>query len=344
MAKLLFITQKVDKDDNLLGFVHDWISELSKNFDSVLVICLQSGAYELPSGVRVLSLGKERGISKIFYLFNFYRYIWLERGSYDSVFVHMNPIYVVLGSVFWKMRGNKIILWYTHLTTTWKLKLALFFATAVVTAEASSFPISSPKVFAIGHGINTDFFKKDETVQAELGSILFLGRISSVKRHLLLVESLRVLDGMGINFHCDIMGDYIPSTQQYFLNVVDVIKRYGLGDKISIVPPALYKDMPEVFNRHRILVSLTLAGSFDKAILSAMASKLSVVTTNQAFHEAGGVLVPLNDTPEAIAKTIYDAIEMTDTEKKMRGEASHQFVEKNHYLAGLAKKIRKYYD
>lgn len=56
---LLIITQKVDIDDDLLGFMHGWILEFSKHCDKLTVICLQKGEYHLPENVKVLSLGKE---------------------------------------------------------------------------------------------------------------------------------------------------------------------------------------------------------------------------------------------------------------------------------------------
>src|SRR3989338_3997811 len=95
--KLLIITQKVDKNDPILGFFHRWLEEFAKNVEKLTVICLGKGEYDLPENVRVLSLGKESGHSKIKYLRRFYKYIWMERKNYDAVFVHMNPEYVILG-------------------------------------------------------------------------------------------------------------------------------------------------------------------------------------------------------------------------------------------------------
>jgi hypothetical protein len=63
-AKLLILTQKVDKDDGVLGFFHAWIAALAVRFDGITVICLEKGACELPGNVTVLSLGKESGASR----------------------------------------------------------------------------------------------------------------------------------------------------------------------------------------------------------------------------------------------------------------------------------------
>jgi len=57
--KLLIITQKVDMNDDVLGFMHGWINEFAKHCEKITVICLQKGEHELSDNVKVLSLGKE---------------------------------------------------------------------------------------------------------------------------------------------------------------------------------------------------------------------------------------------------------------------------------------------
>lgn len=129
---LLILTQKVDRDDPILGFFHRWIEEFSNHCDKVTVICLSLGKYDLPKNVKVLSLGKEEQLRKrpdlgnfkrsvlgeqlnrLKYIWHFYKYIWQERKNYDSVFVHMNQEYVLLGGLIWKLFGKKVMLWRNH--------------------------------------------------------------------------------------------------------------------------------------------------------------------------------------------------------------------------------------
>ena len=101
--KLLILTQKVNKDDPILGFFVRWVEEFAVHCESVVVICLEKGNYDLPSNVNVLSLGKEEGKSHFVYLLRFYTYIWSNRKEYDSVFVHMNQEYILLAGLFWRM-------------------------------------------------------------------------------------------------------------------------------------------------------------------------------------------------------------------------------------------------
>src|SRR3989338_409325 len=144
--KLLIITQKVDINDDVLGFFNQWIEEFAKHCEKITVVCLQKGPYNLPDNVKVLSLGKEKGTSRLKYLCNFYKYIWSERKNYEKVFVHMNQEYVLLGGIFWKMFGKKIYMWRNHYLSNLKLKLAMIFADKVVTSIKQAFPLDSRKL------------------------------------------------------------------------------------------------------------------------------------------------------------------------------------------------------
>ena len=137
---ILILTQKMDIDDDVLGFFHNWIVELAKHYEKVTVICLEKGRHELPRDIKVLSLGKDEFLRyprhfwflrKIVALLRFYRYIFEERSNYDKVFVHMNQEYVLLGGFFWKMWGKKIFLWRNHPKGSFLTNIAIFLSDKV---------------------------------------------------------------------------------------------------------------------------------------------------------------------------------------------------------------------
>jgi hypothetical protein len=125
--KLLICTQTVDSQDSNLAFFVRWIEEFAKHVDSVTVICLQKGAYDLPANVKVVSAGKERGTPRIVRWFTILRYCITLRNSYDTVFVHMNPEYLLLAGWLWRLWGKKTALWYTHASVDTKLRIAVSF-------------------------------------------------------------------------------------------------------------------------------------------------------------------------------------------------------------------------
>src|SRR3990172_7833146 len=214
--RLLIVTQKVDRNDPILGFFHRWIIEFAKHFESIAVICLFEGEHNLPANVKVFSLGKEEGgarISKTLrYIVRFYNYIWRERKNYDAVFVHMNPIYVVLGGVLWRMWKKKISLWYTHKSVDLKLRVAEKFAHTIFTASRESFRLPSKKVFVMGHGIDCDQFKPDAYENGDILRIITVGRIAPVKNYETLMEALAIIAHENIHFTLEVVG--VPATKE----------------------------------------------------------------------------------------------------------------------------------
>ena len=125
---------------------------------------------------------RDRSGSKIKYLGNFFRLVWKLRHRYDNVFVHMNPIYVVLAGWYWRFSGKTIGLWYTHGTISYSLRLATWFTNYIFSASRDSFPLRGrlvdKKVIVNGHGIDTDLFSANEGAVKDI-DLLTVGRLSS---------------------------------------------------------------------------------------------------------------------------------------------------------------------
>ena len=282
--KLLIITQKVNKDDPILGFFHAWITEFAKHFDFITVICLEKGAYDLPSNVKVLSLGKENGISRFKYLRNFYKYIWQERGNYDAVFVHMNPIYVLFGGVFWKIMNKKIYLWYTHKKVDLKLRLAHKFVNKVFSASKESFRLKSNKLQIVGHGIDTNIFCPRTEQFIDSHKIISVGRISKTKNQHLMIEAMAILMEHFSDIKLTIVGDAI--TQEDFVykkQIIDRVRSLGLSDRVIFEGSVAPQKIPIYYQDADLFINLSSTGSLDKAILEAMACGNKILTSNEAF-------------------------------------------------------------
>ncbi len=343
MAKLLFITQTIDKNDRVLGFTHRWVEGLAQQFESVTVICLGVGEHQFPPNVKICSLGKEKNVSKIRYLMNFYKYIWLERRQYDSVFVHMNPIYVVLGGPWWRLTGRKVALWYTHLKATTTLRLALCIVNNAFTADSRSFPIRSSKVTVLGHGIATDIFRREGSIQRKLGSILSLGRISPVKQIERLIEALNILRAEDIDFNCRIVGDPVLGHEAYYAHLKTLVPA-ELKNHIVFESGVQRDKSLQLYNESEIFVNTTRQGSFDKTILEAMACETLVVTTNKSFQ---GILDESlfcqNDDPVEVARVLKNALALSSEIKKQIGFRCRAFIVENHDLNKLVSKLVQYY-
>ncbi len=358
--KLLIITQKIDINDDNLGFFHCWVEEFAKQCESVVVVCLQKGDYDLPGNVKVLSLGKEQEIQnskfqilnkfkiqnskfkiliKIKYIYRFYKYIWRERKNYDSVFVHMNPEYVVLGGLFWRLTRKKIGLWYTHKSVDLKLRLAEKLADIIFTASARSFRLPSNKVKIMGHGIDIEKFQiPNSKFQIPKFIIITAGRVAPVKNLHILIEAAGVLKNKNFDFTIKIAGaPTLASGKDYFEKLKNSVKEKGLEDKIIFAGPILYKNIPKFYADGDLFVNLSNTGSIDKAVLEAMASGLLVLTSNEAFRDILPEKYLTEKAPEQIAEKIIAL------SKSGKDESLRKYVSENHSLENLIGKIVQIY-
>ena len=290
---LLITTQKVDKNDQLLGFFIEWLREFAQKFEKITVLCLEKGEFELPENVKVLSLGKDRGSGKLRQLSAFYFLIYTHRNDYDAVFVHMNPIWMVLGGICWKMLGKKKFLWYTSGGVTLKLKIAEKLADKVLTASPESFRFKSKKVVVTGHGIDTGLFQpdfsrsnlKDGVPRFDLGEIkiLSVGRIAPVKNYETLIEAAKILKDKEENFFVTIVGEApLEQDKQYEQSLKFKVKSLKMEENFNFVGKINHKDLPQYYQSHDIFAHLSKTGSLDKTILEAMACGMKVLSSNDS--------------------------------------------------------------
>ncbi len=166
---ILIITQKIDKNDDVLGFFHDWVGEFANQYEKVSVICLEKREFSLPQNVTVFSLGKDqlknkykklKILKKLIYTFNFYKLIWQLRCEYDLVFVHMIPLYANFGAPVWRMLGKKTSLWYAHGHVSLALRIAEKLVDVIVTSTPEGCRLPSEKVKIVGQGIDVEKFSQ----------------------------------------------------------------------------------------------------------------------------------------------------------------------------------------
>jgi len=306
--KLLIITQKVDKNDDILGFFHGWLLEFAKHYEKITVICLQKGEYDLPSNVKVFSLGKEKGVSRIQYLINFYKYIWQERKNYDKVFVHMNPIYVVLGGLFWRFKGKKVALWYTHKSVDLKLRIAEKLANIIFTASKESFQLKSKKVEVVGHGIDVEKFNCLNNNEKDI-DILYVGRLDKIKNQKLLVEAIDVLvnERQQKEIKVNLVGDF---NSKYGMELKEIVIEKKLENNIKFLGSIPNKDIVGYYCNSKISINLCPTGGMDKTVLESMSCGISVVVLNKTFESLLSNEMILNkENPKELADKILNLLE-----------------------------------
>ncbi len=339
--KLLVITQKVDINDDVLGFMHGWIKKLAEKLESIDVICLYKGKYNLPKKVKVLSLGKEESGSRWKYLFRFYKYILRERRNYDAVFVHMNQIYVILGGLFWKSWKKKICLWYNHRYGDWITRIAFKIADSVFYTSPFSFASKFKKARIMPVGIDTDRFKRKQNVKKIKNSTLFLGRVSPVKNLDVLIGAVKIIDKKGINFVLNIVGEVASDKDtSYFKKIKEISRDLKKKGKIRFLGSVPHYKAVEIYSQNEIFVNLTDSGSLDKTILEAMACETLVIVSNKSFC---GILpeelIFKEGNEKDLVKKLESAFKWQPEEREIIAQELRDFVVEKHNLDKLVLKI-----
>jgi len=340
--KLLIITQKVDREDPILGFFHNWIREFSREFEKVSVICLEKGFYDLPRNVSVFSLGKESRKSKIKYVVNLYRYILGLHADYDAVLVHMNQEYVLLGGFLWKIMGKKVFFWRNHPKGSLLTRIAVWLSDKVFCTSKFAFTARYKKTSLMPVGVDIERFKegKIERLEERKNKILFLGRMSPIKRPDLLIEALNVLNEKNTDFICDFYGDPLPKDQDFY-NAIEIrAKRLGLENKVNFYNAIANYKTPKIYNEYSVFVNLTPTGSFDKTILEAAVCGCLLVIANKSLSgEIDGRMLLEEETPAHIAEKINFWLNADNKEREKASLKLQQYVLENHSLNALIDKL-----
>lgn len=343
--RLLILTQKIDRNDDLLGFMHGWVAEFARQCKEVTVIALGVGEYRLPENVRVFSLGKERSPSRIKYLVNFYRHICSERERYDAVFVHMNHEYVLLGGFLWRVLGKRVALWYAHGYVPPTLYVAEKLAHVVFASTKSGFRIATPKLRVIGQGIDTEafpFIERDHP--QEPFRILVVGRISPVKDYETLIRATARLVRGGRNVETIIAGGAgLPEQETYLAKLKALAAELAIPEKIRFVGPVPNARIIEYLREADCFANTSNTGSLDKAMAEAMATGLPTVSSNIAMREVFGSLSEClmfgAGDDKGLAGQLSAIMEMSAKERNELGTRLREIVVREHNLRSFVGKI-----
>lgn len=334
--KMLIVTQSLDKSNPILGFFHDWVTEFARQCDSIIVICLEKGDFTVPSNVKVFSLGKEKKLGSWVYLKNFFGLAWKFRKEYDLVFVHMNPIYLLLYGLIWRIQKKKIGLWYTHRAVTRSLKIAEKFTNWVFTASDDSFLINTPKKRVVGHGFDVSKFLTPFELEAKKrseSSIISVGRITPIKDlNTLLLCLKRLVDNNELYSLTLVGGPITLDDLRYEKEVVALAENLQITNLVTWVGRVKNSSLPEYLWKHNFLINLSPTGGIDKVVLEAMASGCLIVAANTAFAHyfgpyANRLLFKYGD-PNDLARKI-EALNSASDKELIRSYLQKTVIEKN---------------
>lgn len=343
--RLLFITQTLDERDPVLGFVHEWVYEFAKHVDTLTIVALNVGDYRMPTNVRVVSLGKERGKGKASYLLTLIREVIFNSGSYDSVFVHMNPIYLVLFGLWWKIARKTTVLWYTHKLVDLKLRVATFLANHIASASSESFRIKTKKLNIVGHGIPVDRIESSNHEVHTPYKLISVGRITESKQCEVLVHALNQVHLRGHAVELTYVGaGATQNDSSYKKWLENEVIKLGLDSSIHFAGGLPYNAVSAALSNADCFVSASNTGGLDKAVLEAMAAEIPVVTSNSGLVSTLATHPELmfeNRNVEECASKILSTIALSKVEREALGQNLRSIVTTHHSLEGLIPKLIK---
>jgi glycosyltransferase involved in cell wall biosynthesis len=341
-VRVLAITPKVDPDDDLLGFVHTWMSRLAARVDRLYVLQLWQTSATLPSNARLISLGKDGGRGKPGQLAEFVRVVGglCLRRRVDAVLAHMGPIFAVLAAPFCRAAGIPLALWYAHGAVSPTLRLAHLLVDRVGTSTPAGFRIPSGKVVYTGQGIDTELFRPP-VQEPEDGPLVSLGRISPVKDYETVLRALARPELAARGARLEIVGGTrLASEQSYARRLRELVAELELGQRVSFQDGGPHRNVAGVYQRASLFVSASRTGSLDKAVLEALACARLAVTCNEAFDaffrdERAEFTFPSSD-PAELAERLARLLSLTSTERRQRGLVWRAQVAAEHSVDHLA--------
>ncbi len=287
MNRLVFITQSVDPDHPVLAATIPKIRALAARVDEVVVLAQQAaGRTGLPSNVDVRTFGSRSQLG---------RGLQFERRlaralPADAVVAHMIPLYVVLAAPLVRPRRIPLLLWYTHWKASSQLRVAEKLATGIVSVDRRSFPLASPKVRPIGHGIDVSEFACTDR-EADTGlRALVLGRYSPAKGIEVILRAAKEVEGVEVELH----GVALNELERRHRRELEALG-FPLGDAVP------RSSVPDLFARSDVLVNNMEAGAPDKVVYEAAAACLPVLASNPVFDElfSGYPLLFERESPKA---------------------------------------------
>jgi glycosyltransferase involved in cell wall biosynthesis len=309
--KLLLTTQAVDIHHPVLGFFHEWITELAQHVEHITVICLGEGEHHLPENVTVYSLGKERGaVAPHVYVWRFVSLVWRERKNYDAVFVHMNQEYVLIAGWLWKLLGKSVYMWRNHYAGTPFTGLAVAFCKNVFCTSARSYTARYKRAILMPVGVDTTCFSNSIAPRTP-NSILFLSRMSASKRPEMLLDALGMIKDRGLTFTATFVGSPLPENQVFYSDLQARVHLLGLDKLVTFRSSVEHKEAAAVFASHEIFVNTSRTGMFDKTIFEAAASGCLVLASSEDFRNATSIAFHF-DTAEGLADKLQFLLSIDD--------------------------------
>ena len=319
MKRVVFITQAADPDHPVLGATLPKIRALAERVDEVVVLADSVVPEALPENCRARSFAgssqAERGARCFAVLGQ-----EIPRKPV-AVLAHMAPVYALIAAPVARPLRVPLLLWFTQQAGGTLLDTAERVVTAILTVDERSVPISSPKIHAIGHGIDVDALPCVPERRPPLRRLLGLGRYAPVKGWGTVLRALPELHDATLTIHGPVLTDIDRAEKP---KLVALASELGVRDRVTFGDEIAYAEVPHLFNLAEAVVNATRGNAADKIVYEAAASCLPVFAASPVFD---GLLPEAlrfhGDHPDSLAARIREYEGGAGPELRERVAAEH---------------------
>lgn len=190
-------------------------------------------------------------------------------------------------------------------------------------------------------GVDTNLFKPEQAVVKKPRSILFLARMSPVKKPDLLIRALVILKDRGVHFTADFYGDPALADVVYYQGLIESIKTAQLIDQVNFLPSVPNYQTPAIYTSHKIFVNLSSSGMYDKTIFEAMAcGALTLVSNDNLKGLMVNQLLLVEGDVNDLANKLEALLELSDADSADLVRSLREVVNQ-HSLTKLVEKINQ---
>lgn len=340
---VLILTYELDELSQVFSHQIGIVNEMAKYFENVTVLTGRAGSYEVSQNVKVYSSNWKSGMrisSTSRFLVLFLKL--LSQNRFTVVLSHMTSVQAAIISPITRIFRIKHYLWYTHKSDNFALRFCHFFTNGILTATSGSCPISSAKVFVVGHSIDTRLFIRKPDISFPIEKFVHVGRFDPSKNIDLIItaltESRRTNSAITFSNIGEPSGPSNVAFYEKLTNLYVMGKSIGWINFQKSVPR---NTLPKLLANFDCFVH-AFKGSLDKAVLEATLVALPVVTVNKEYLKIFGSWDLANrDAKYSLEKEIEFLLSINKIDLIEELNRRYKIAQKDYELEGWTKRVKE---
>jgi glycosyltransferase involved in cell wall biosynthesis len=237
----------------------------------------------------------------------------------------MTPLQAILAAPLTRARRVPLLLWFTHWKPSRTLTAAERLVDTILTVDRRSFPLTSPKVRPIGHGIDLSSFPCSRREPGERLQVLALGRTSPAKGLETIVRAAALAD-----VDLELRGPSLTDEER-----AERARLTALGARFE--EPVPYSEVPELLLGKDVFVNNMREGALDKVVYEAAATCMPVLASNSGFDDI--LPTTLRFPREDVEMLAARLRELKGSDRNALGRSLRDAVEARHSLDHWADEV-----